>query len=153
MVSAAINSDSAAAVAPMLTGAVIAALHPVMQHPVQLDTGTDAYSAISVSNLGSNALLRAAKKVAPNIVFLLCCKPLNEQVLAEIKPASLVGPDQAGMVVIMGTGMDPMLSKRKKKLAKEGVVLTTTAEFGELIKTYSNPELFADALGDLVGIS
>lgn len=116
-----------------LTGLLINSLHPNFQYPRMVSI--DNMSGVSFENISTQKLFATAKRKNPRVLFLAASKRVDEKLIHALDTSKMLTESDSGALFIVGSGLDPKLSKHRTALGKQGVVLTTFAELGNILET------------------
>lgn len=149
MRSAAANADEVSAILQSLSQGILSALHPALQHPRKIESGTNGFGGIMFANTGELKFFGQAHARGENVAMLTSPKVINAVSLEHLKKIS---PSEGaiGLTMLLGPSVSDDLLERRASLAKKGTVVATYDEITEIVSHDLEPELTADLIEQLV---
>lgn len=135
--------------------ALVAALHPLVQHPRRMAVSLKGFSTILFSNTGSTGLLwdarrRDAASDRPNLLVLGSRSGVSEATVANLDPVRLMQQTAAGLILVVGTSLEQSVRDKRPALVKAGVLPVTFTELANIAALDSGAEESLEALESLV---
>ena len=148
---AARNADDVMAVARRITAGMIAAFHPVLQHPRPLGAKSNGFAGVVMSNTAPTGLLWNARHNGgpgelPNVVVLASNAPITAASLAHVDAPTLRANTVSGVVMLVGPSIDLPTRARRRERARAGVFVMSTPELAGIAEVEAGADVALDAL-------
>lgn len=152
---AARNADDVMELARRITAGMLAALHPIFQHPRLLNTQVNGFAGVLMSNTAAkgplwNARHNGGRDERPNVVVLASSTPITEASLGHFDPNALRAATDSGLIVLVGPSIDKATRVRRATHARAGVVVMSTSELADIAEVEAGADVAADAFSALM---
>lgn len=142
--SAAINGGSVLEASRAVTGMVLSAFHPMLQHPARASVNIAGCIATVISDSSRGGIvsrLRLAQAgPSPSVVLLTTSMQITPDALIRLDTQSVVRSCGASAVMVVAPSVDKGVLARRKDLVGEGVLVVTVDELAEIAASDAGPE-------------
>lgn len=137
-----------------VVGGLVAAFHPLLQHPQPVDGLKHGVAGAVMANTGTKGVLWQArrlggKKQRPNVLVLTSAKPIDELLIRKIGHETLLGEADAGAAFFVGPSISKDVRASREALTKKGLFVVTMDELAEIVETDTEPDVAVDHLTSL----
>ncbi len=148
---AARNTDDAMGLARKVTAGMLAAFHPIFQHPRLLNTQVNGFAGVLMSNTAAkgplwNARHNGGRDERPNVVVLASSTPITEKSLGQLDAHTLRAATNSGLIVLIGPSLGKATRVRRKAHARTGLVIISISELADITEAGDG----ADALSAIM---